>query len=614
MELQYTLFPLLASLAAAASVITVLYARRYRDSAPAETSILTALILSVLGWIVLNTLELVAPTAAGTLSWAQMTYLFIAATPVAWFAFALQYARRRQWLAPGRFAWLCIIPILTIVLAQTNQWHGLIWQSYEFKPVAHLLAMHVLSYGIWFWISTSYSYLLVFGGALLISQQYFRALRLYRQQSVLVIIGALIPIVANLIYLFDLIPGLQKDYTSISFALASIAFAVGILRYHLFDLRPVARDVVVDNMSDAMFALDLQDRIVDLNPAAQRLVTALYDLDAREEVIGQPIVQVVQGWPAFVDHLRAATEKQADVALELDGDWQHYDLHVSALTGRRGRPTGRLVILHNVTIRKEVEEKLRQYARVLEKQNKELDAFAHTVAHDLKNPLFVVIAASECLESGLEEMPLDEVRRFLASILRSGNTMIHIVDELLLLARVRRDEDVTVVPLNVESLISQVEKRLSPQIDEAKARLTKPASWPMAVGYGPWVEEVWVNYVSNALKYGGQPDKEIPPLIELGHDRNWPGPGQIEDRDYPGSHVRFWVRDNGPGLSREEQVGLFTEFSRMATSRVEGHGLGLSIVRRIVERLGGEVGVESTPGQGSLFWFTLPQRGREIGP
>jgi PAS domain S-box-containing protein len=386
------------------------------------------------------------------------------------------------------------------------------------------------------------------------------------------------------------------------------------LRYHLFDLRPVARDVVVDNMSDAMFALDLQDRIVDLNPAAQKLVAALHNLDAREQVVGQPIAQVMQGWPAFVEHLRAPTEKQADVALELEGAWQHYDLHVSALTGRRGRLTGRLVILHNVTTRKEAEEKLRRYARELEKQNKELDAFAHTVAHDLKNPLFVVIAASECLESGLAEMPPDEIRRFLASILRSGNTMIHIVDELLLLARVRRDQDVTVVPLDVESLIVQVERRLSSQIDEARARLKTPGSWPMVVGYGPWVEEVWVNFVSNALKYGGRPDEEIPPSIELGYDGNWPGPGQAGDRGRAGTHVRFWVKDNGPGLSQEDQAGLFAEFSRMATGRVEGHGLGLSIVRRIVERLGGEVGVESTPGQGSLFWFTLPQGGKEIVP
>jgi signal transduction histidine kinase len=103
------------------------------------------------------------------------------------------------------------------------------------------------------------------------------------------------------------------------------------------------------------------------------------------------------------------------------------------------------------------------------------------------------------------------------------------------------------------------------------------------------VEEVWANYISNAIKYGGKP-----PRIELGA-----GP-------QPNGTVRFWVRDNGHGLSIEDQRRLFGEFSRLSEGQVEGHGLGLSIVRRIVTKLGGEVGVESQIGQGSMFYFTLP--------
>jgi len=103
------------------------------------------------------------------------------------------------------------------------------------------------------------------------------------------------------------------------------------------------------------------------------------------------------------------------------------------------------------------------------------------------------------------------------------------------------------------------------------------------------VEEVWVNYLSNALKYGGQP-----PRVELG----------AEQKD---EMVKFWMRDNGNGIAPEEQARLFTLFTRLEV-RAKGHGLGLSIVQRIVEKLGGQVGVESdgVPGHGSLFCFTLP--------
>ncbi|MEJ2751008.1 MAG: HAMP domain-containing sensor histidine kinase, partial [Anaerolineae bacterium] len=115
--------------------------------------------------------------------------------------------------------------------------------------------------------------------------------------------------------------------------------------------------------------------------------------------------------------------------------------------------------------------------------------------------------------------------------------------------------------------------------------------WPLALGYTPWVEEVMVNYVSNALKYGGRP-----PYVELGATRQ------------PDNRVRFWVRDNGLGLTPEQQAKLFTEFERLGQTRANGHGLGLSIVRRIVEKMDGDYGVESTavPGEGCTFYFTLP--------
>ena len=115
-----------------------------------------------------------------------------------------------------------------------------------------------------------------------------------------------------------------------------------------------------------------------------------------------------------------------------------------------------------------------------------------------------------------------------------------------------------------------------------------PDDWPIVYGYGQWIEEVWINYISNGLKYGGQP-----PILRLGYTPQ-------EDE-----MVRFWVKDNGDGLDEAAQESLFTEFSRLGNGTVEGHGLGLSIVQRIVEKLGGMVGVESKMGDGSLFYFTL---------
>jgi signal transduction histidine kinase len=106
---------------------------------------------------------------------------------------------------------------------------------------------------------------------------------------------------------------------------------------------------------------------------------------------------------------------------------------------------------------------------------------------------------------------------------------------------------------------------------------------------------VWVNYISNAIKYGYL--SGTTPRVELG--------GRVE----PNGMARFWVRDRGAGLQAEEQLRLFAPFTQLSKVHAKGHGLGLSIVRFIVEKLGGRVGVESTgvAGEGSLFYFTLPQ-------
>jgi signal transduction histidine kinase len=136
--------------------------------------------------------------------------------------------------------------------------------------------------------------------------------------------------------------------------------------------------------------------------------------------------------------------------------------------------------------------------------------------------------------------------------------------------------------------VSGALQRLSHMTTEYGPELVMPEQWPVALGYGPWLEEVWANYLSNAMKYGGKP-----PRLELGADATE-------------GKARFWVTDNGPGLTPEQQSLLFVPFIRLHQVRATGQGLGLSIVRRIMYKLGGEAWVESEPGRGSRFGFTLP--------
>lgn len=222
----------------------------------------------------------------------------------------------------------------------------------------------------------------------------------------------------------------------------------------------------------------------------------------------------------------------------------------------------------------------------------ELEAFAHTVAHDLKNPVGVMMLSINTLHDYFDQMTAEKRESRLNMLLQSTQKMTNIIDALLLLASVRQMNEVEVQVLDMGQIVEGVVQRLDHMIHEYEADITLPDVWPATLGYAPWVEEVWVNYVSNALKYGGHSNGRKAEVTF----------GATVEAD----SVRYWVRDNGHGLTPEEQSRLFTPFTRINQVQVKGHGLGLSIVQRIVAKLGGKVGVDSEAGQGSEFYFTLP--------
>jgi signal transduction histidine kinase len=232
---------------------------------------------------------------------------------------------------------------------------------------------------------------------------------------------------------------------------------------------------------------------------------------------------------------------------------------------------------------------LQEANAALQTSNAELDAFAHTVAHDLKGSLAGIVLNVEFMRIYFARLSEEKMLEKLESVHGVGMVMTNIIDELLLLAGVRK-ELVEMVPLDMARIVKHAQTRLNMMIKRYQGEIVLPDSWPVAHGHAPWIEEVWINYLSNGLKYGG-----TPPRLELGATTQADG------------MVRYWVRDNGPGIPLETRNKLFAEFTRLEQTRAQGHGLGLSIVKRIVEKLGGRVGMESADGQGSTFYFSLKE-------
>lgn len=572
---------LLPFLPAAVSFAMVPYAWR-RRSVPGATA-LAVLMLALGVWGLFYALELLAGADEPVKTlWAKLKYAGVVVTPTAWLGLSLGYAGLGRWLTHRVLLLLAVMPVTVFALVLGNDVHRCVWQSQELVQSGPYTVLAVV-FGPMFWLHTAYSYALMAFGTAHVLWSLVQRPPLYRRQAAALVLAVAAPWVGNGVYIFGASPVPGLDLTPFAFMVSEVALTWGLLRYRLLEIVPVARTAVVEGMAAGMLVLDMQDHVVDCNPAAARILGLVPD-----QVIGQPAAQALAPWPELLAAYRATATAGAELRLGEGPAARDYELQLSPLADREGRYRGRLLALHDVTDRRRAEEALRERTRELQARNEDLDAFAHTVAHDLKHSLSVIIGYSDVMTLDEGNLSLADLRECAAMIAQQGRRMNGILEELLLLAGVRQTEAPR-LPLDTAALVSGACQRLGDVIRQHEAEIRVPAEWPAALGYGPWIEEVWVNYLSNAILHGGRP-----PRVELGATV------------LSGGQVCFWVQDNGRGVPPETRTRLFTPFARLDQVRATGHGLGLSIVRRIVEKLDGEVGLESIEGQGSRFTFTLP--------
>jgi PAS domain S-box-containing protein len=365
---------------------------------------------------------------------------------------------------------------------------------------------------------------------------------------------------------------------------ASITEQPGVFAVSLFESDETL-GILLEALAEGLIVIDQAGKIVLVNRRAEEMFGY-----RRDEMVGQPLSILLpeRFMEIHTQHVagffQSPRQRPMGQGLELfarrkDGSEIPVDISLSHLQTAAGPLS--LALLTDISRRKQAETELRE-------RNAELDAYAHTVAHDLNAPLGTMIGFAESLVGTYEDLSPSELRKYLKTIAGTARRMGNTITELLLFASLRK-ADVQPETIDMAEIVGDAIGRLSLAIKEHQAEILIPETFPRALGYPAWVAEVWFNYVSNGLKYGGRP-----PRLELG--------GIVQDDGY----AKFWVKDNGAGLTPEQQTQLFVPLARLEHTHKDGHGLGLSIVRRIVEKLGGQVGVESEPSQGSTFSFTLP--------
>lgn len=338
---------------------------------------------------------------------------------------------------------------------------------------------------------------------------------------------------------------------------------------------------IVNNANDIVYRVDREGYYTYVNPQGTALTG--YSLAELRQLDYKALIPEIE-------HERVANFFKTQYRNQIEQTY--IEVPIVARDGRRywlGNSIRLLIVDGNsVGFQGIARDITQQHQTALEREQLiyELDSFAETVAHDLKNPIHTITgyAALAAESKSLD----DETRLILDRIQRVGEQMNGIVVELLKLAELRSNA-VDFEPLDVRQIVQNTLERLNFLVRQTEARITVAETFAHTAGYAPWIEEVFANYISNALRYGGSP-----PTIEIG--------SKVLHND----QVRYYVRDHGPGIAADVVPKLF-EPRQIKSQHADSTGLGLSIVRRIIERHGGTVGVESEMGKGSTFYFNLPR-------
>ncbi|MEI8166425.1 MAG: histidine kinase N-terminal 7TM domain-containing protein [Chloroflexales bacterium] len=389
---------LLAATLVSASIAWVAWQRR---ATPAAWQ-LALIMLALMVWTLAYALEMASPSLRAKLVWTGVEYLGIAFVPPLWLLFVLAYTRNPRWSTGWRLLLWLVIPTLTVALNWTNTLHHGYYRQVSLNldgPFPEL----VTAPGPWFWVHTAYSYLALVCGAGLLWGTVRHAPLLYRRQVGVLLAGVSMPGLASLIYVSGLNPLAPLDITPFAFVLTGIVLAWGLFRHHLGTLVPMARDRVLDQMSDAVVMLDAEQRIVDLNLAAQRLFAL-----APAIAVGQSATTGLAAWPALVQACQAPSEVHLQLTWEQPA-LRVLEVHVSPLADQAGRISGRLLIWHDITTLR------REHAYLAALHQLTLDWLTCRALDDLLQAIVESAAAlldAPCSELMLKEGELLVVRAF----------------------------------------------------------------------------------------------------------------------------------------------------------------------------------------------------------
>ncbi|HEX2937051.1 MAG TPA: histidine kinase N-terminal 7TM domain-containing protein [Bacteroidales bacterium] len=572
-------------LIAVSSVIALLaiYTLRFRSSGLGYTyfGLLVAIFIYSLGYA----FEIEATTVESIYGWLRFEYLGIAWLPTIFLILAFQYTGQQNLLKPWFLIGISIISITTIVLQFTN-WNNLFYTELAIDSSGPF-PVSGFKKGIWYWIHQVYSNLSFLISSFVYLNMFLSSRGINKMRAGIMLFTAIIPWGFYAIYLTGHSPN-HIDLNPLSVAAVGILAALGLFRFQLLEFEPMALDSVFQSIDEGVIIIDTNKRLLKYNEHTHQLFPAI-----NENLIGKNIESTLS--PYF--DLNTLLENNTDHELETKTGSQHrfYQVRAFVIKATPKRNAGWTIILTDITRRKETETILQENAKTLKEIDTNRNRFIAILAHDLRNPLHIMINLSDLLVSKLPENTDNAVKKMAQNLYDTSYSITHLTENLLRWAQlIRSGIQFNPQTLSLEPLVKQEIKFLNP-LFERKKIYCKLDIAPDTEVYADaeMLRTIIRNLTTNAIKFSQECGN-----VEI-KATNLENVVQIEVKDY------------GVGIAEEEQKKLFqidNYITQKGTRSETGSGLGLVISKEFIDKHNGSIWVISKPEQGSTFIFTLPDK------
>ncbi|MCO4294765.1 ATP-binding protein [Solitalea sp. MAHUQ-68] len=538
-------------------------------------------------WTITYSFELSSQMFEQMLLCLKVEYIGIAPLPGVWFVFVLLFIGKDHLLTKRNLVLIFFVPLITIFLVWTNQYHHFYYKSLYLDSHSAPFPIMALHGGVWYKVFMGYFYILLIYGSFLMIKKFKNADAIYRKQNQTLLFASLIPWVFNVLYLMGYRPYKYLDLTPYAFIATGIIVGFGLINFRLFNIVPVAREKIVELMTDGVLVLDREHRIVDFNHKMKD-----YFEKNHFSIIGTHFSELLKVGPDFIEFVNAEKPGCTELSLNLNNDTRLITVEGAPITDKAEKYSGIVLLFKDVTVQKQYALKLKQQSDELQELNSIKDKLFSIISHDLRTPLVNLMDVLRLIENKM--LTKEEFEKMLHQLSGGIKYSHDLLENLLCWSRSQlKGSRVNLESFDVKLLINQELKYFIPRANDKGVTIHDAISENVFVYADPqMIRLVLRNLLSNAVKFCSAGNQVS---IAVKEDNG---------------KVLVSVKDNGVGMDRTaiEKLKRMESFTTRGTGDEAGSGLGLLLCKEFINQHASELLIESQLSEGSFFSFALSSK------